>query len=334
MLAQWEPDGEACSQCQTPFRLLIRRRRHCRLCGQCLCSSCCDELCTLVFVSAPVRCCGECKARVGDREEQPNEAESQVSASVVKRWCQAMALQDREDLNQLMYRGVPEPLRSFVWSQLLGVKKNARISLKLSPEPSRHRMGDETVLLLDLARMSFENKQEEQAVYELCQSALHYRPYEQGHAHLAQELLRGMGPVRTDSEACFEAILSSSHLWPADLGLWTTAFSELCSDRLPELTQLCASCHVETGVLAAAWTRTAFAGFLPRNLIFRCWDLWIVHGADVLFRLACAVLARALPSLLALPPASRLAALSPSRLAAQTAEGWTGDAMVRAAMEL
>ncbi|KAL5008114.1 hypothetical protein ScPMuIL_013695 [Solemya velum] len=60
---QWVPDVECpyCMQCQTKF-VLMKRRHHCRRCGRCYCSTCCEKKVSLhrmCFID-PVRQCDSC----------------------------------------------------------------------------------------------------------------------------------------------------------------------------------------------------------------------------------------------------------------------------------
>lgn len=63
----WVPDSAAggCSRCCARFKLLVRPRHHCRLCGQLFCGACCARRLLLPprFQQAvPQRVCTSCAA--------------------------------------------------------------------------------------------------------------------------------------------------------------------------------------------------------------------------------------------------------------------------------
>ncbi|XP_075229394.1 smad anchor for receptor activation isoform X2 [Lycorma delicatula] len=62
----WVPDSEAltCMQCQQRFTL-VKRRHHCRACGQVLCSKCCCMKTKLVFMEGEARVCQPCFSILG-----------------------------------------------------------------------------------------------------------------------------------------------------------------------------------------------------------------------------------------------------------------------------
>jgi hypothetical protein len=73
--------------------------------------------------------------------------------------------------------------------------------------------------------------------------------------------------------------------------------------------------RVPVRVVVGPWLKTAFAGFVSNELCGRIWDLWLVHGFDLLLRLSLALLVRAAPALERLPSMEFLRAVSPSTLA-------------------
>lgn len=86
----WIPDSEAasCMICDAKFTM-VRRRHHCRACGQVLCSLCCSDRSSLSYMDGKEgRVCKPCKgvlAQLALAEDQENSNQPEVQQSPTRR---------------------------------------------------------------------------------------------------------------------------------------------------------------------------------------------------------------------------------------------------------
>ena len=274
--------------------------------------------------------CAACQAR---HEMVPNTQMWDVmSQAQLKEWMLVLQARERDDLNALVRRGIPRGFRASVWPVLLGVEESNE-SIEELVAASRADGGDETVLDLDVTRMGAELEREREEVRQLCCAVLRDYPYKQGDGFMAQELLAQM-PLDGTAVGCMRVLLGEGRLQGPGVEVWGPALEGVLAERLPELGQRLAGARVDqAAVVVGPWLRTAYAGFLEQETVGRVWDLWLVHGFDVLLRVACVLLERALPGLGQLTEHETLAALGPAVLAERGAAGWTAQQLVEAALD-
>jgi hypothetical protein len=77
---EWRPDesSDSCNGCGKDFSLLIRRRHHCRACGELVCAECSPHLDRLpdLGYDCPVRVCSDCKSS-SDYASSENSSDSE-----------------------------------------------------------------------------------------------------------------------------------------------------------------------------------------------------------------------------------------------------------------
>ncbi|GBG28186.1 Lateral signaling target protein 2-like [Hondaea fermentalgiana] len=74
-VAPWRPDAEAqeCACCSAPFSFLLRRRHHCRCCGEVVCAGCSPNVAPVPQwgYQGPVRVCEKCFGTTNSPEGTP-----------------------------------------------------------------------------------------------------------------------------------------------------------------------------------------------------------------------------------------------------------------------
>jgi len=285
-----------CLICTQSFTLLIRKH-HCRSCGKIFCDDCTKTRRPLLSLgyTTPVRHCDICAkdAAICDEDKINFDISQVVHTEVIANWMKLCSSTNTDELARKVERGIPNALRSIVWSGLADatnlITKNEGLYdlYKLKPNPATLPKID-----LDIPRTfpfhpNFgQNGSCTHSLRNVLIAYDNFNPklgYCQGMSFIVAVLL-----MQTDEENAFWVFVQMLKRY--NLGSFyvedqnTNACMHRFMDRLRDKAPLLES-HMERegctpDIFATQWLRTLFALDFDIMKVFRLWDVFFVQEMD------------------------------------------------------
>eukprot|EP01128_Nolandella_sp_AFSM9_P006966 TRINITY_DN369_c1_g3_i1.p1 TRINITY_DN369_c1_g3~~TRINITY_DN369_c1_g3_i1.p1 ORF type:complete len:450 (-),score=65.87 TRINITY_DN369_c1_g3_i1:126-1475(-) len=293
--ALWEKDSSAsaCGICGTTFSLLTRRH-HCRSCGRLFCGTCCSTKKALpqYGYDTPVRICDICAkdVTISQRELVKYENAPLAHSELIQEWVTLCRLGETELLKEKMIGGIPDSVRSVVWSSLADaasmIEKNPGVYEMFKGQVNAE---SEIPILLDIPRTypdhpRFGISGTDTAL--LSNVLIAYASfdkevgYTQGMSFIVAVLLMHM-----NEETSFWTFVQMLRKYKLEPFFQDDVYPELLKDfsrdfkyLLPDLDAHLKSQGCVVSIFAVQWIRTLFALDFELSVAFRLWDIFFVEG--------------------------------------------------------
>jgi len=294
----------SCRLCNSNFSF-FNRRHHCRKCGGVFCDECTQSRLRLKGINDPVRVCDRCSEMMltSGVPEAKNEASNK---QIIREWVDLIQQSDHDRktkqlLKVKVYAGIPNCARVVIWPLLadsIFKQKNPGVYEMLLKLPSK----SEKEIVSDIGRTfpehsHFSNSVGQGELYNVLKAHSNMNPemgYCQGMSFFGAILLMHM--KEEDAFWLFSQLMKTynlSGLFQQQAPLLEqvlTHFSMLVAKFLPKLEAHFKKLSVIIELFSNRWFCTLFSYDLPFPVVFRIWDIWILEGFDIIFKIGLAIL--------------------------------------------